>query len=88
MAAVTEQISEVLLGAADEPELTQQARATFMRHAVKDEESGEYFLNENQFIDAIAPESEDYVSSEILGLPSKCTFSWPCYSPANASLTA
>jgi solute carrier family 25 aspartate/glutamate transporter 12/13 len=33
-----------------------------MKHAQKDEASGQYFLNEDQFIDAVAPESEDYVS--------------------------
>jgi solute carrier family 25 aspartate/glutamate transporter 12/13 len=33
-----------------------------MKHAQKDDTSGQYFLNEDQFIDAVAPESEDYVS--------------------------
>lgn len=63
MATVTEQVGEVLLGTTDEPNLSQLTRAAFMKHAQKDEESGEYFLNEDQFIDAVAPESEDYVSS-------------------------
>jgi solute carrier family 25 aspartate/glutamate transporter 12/13 len=63
MATVTEQVGEVLLGTSDEPQLSQLTRAAFMRHAQKEEASGEYFLSEDQFIDAVAPESEDYVSN-------------------------
>jgi hypothetical protein len=62
MATVTEQVGEVLLGTTEEPQLSQLTRAAFMKHAQKDEESGQYFLTEDQFIDAVAPESEDYVS--------------------------
>lgn len=62
MATVKEQVGEVLLGTTDEPQLSQLTRAAFMKFAQKDEESGEYFLSEDQFIDAVAPESEDYVS--------------------------
>ena len=61
MATVKEEVREVLLGTTDEPQLSQLTRAAFMRHAQKDE-SGEYYLNEDQFITAVAPESEDYVS--------------------------
>jgi hypothetical protein len=68
MASVTEQVGEVLLGTTEEPQLSQLTRAAFMKHAQKDEASGEYFLNEEQFIDAVAPESEDYVSY----LPAMC----------------
>lgn len=62
MATVTEQVGEVLLGTTDEPQLSSVTRAAFMKHAHKDDASGEYYLNEDQFIDAVAPESEDYVS--------------------------
>lgn len=67
MATVKEEMREVLLGTTDEPQLSQLTRAAFMKYAQKDE-SGEYFLNEDQFISAVAPESEDYVSSPP-GLP-------------------
>ncbi|KAL6705814.1 mitochondrial aspartate-glutamate transporter agc1 [Coniothyrium glycines] len=60
MASVTEQVGEVLLGTTDEPQLSQLTRAAFMKHAHKDEATGDYFLNQDQFIDAVAPESEDY----------------------------
>ena len=62
MAALSEQVGEVLLGTTDEPQLSQLTRAAFMKHAQKDEASDEYYLNEDSFIEAVAPESEDYVS--------------------------
>ena len=63
MAALSEQVGEVLLGTTDEPQLSQLTRAAFMKHAQKDEASDEYFLTEDGFIEAVAPESEDYVSN-------------------------
>ncbi|KAF2815101.1 calcium-binding mitochondrial carrier protein-like protein Aralar1 [Mytilinidion resinicola] len=60
MATVKEQIGEVLLGTTQEPQLSQQTRAAFLEHAVKDEETGELYLGENEFINAVAPETEDY----------------------------
>ena len=61
MATVKEQVGEALLGTTQEPQLSQQTKDIFMKHAVKDEQTGEYYLGENEFIDAVAPESEDYV---------------------------
>jgi solute carrier family 25 aspartate/glutamate transporter 12/13 len=63
MATVSEQVGEVLLGTTDEPQLSQLTRAAFLKHAQKDEETGAYYLDEEHFIDAVAPESEDYVSN-------------------------
>lgn len=60
-AVVKETVKEALLGVEDEPQLSTQTRAEFMQHAVKDAGSDEYYLGQEQFIDAIAPESEDYV---------------------------
>lgn len=60
MATVTEQVGEVLLGTTDAPQLSALMRQTFFRHAKKDE-TDNYFLDEKDFIDAVAPESEDYV---------------------------
>ncbi|KAJ4358747.1 mitochondrial aspartate-glutamate transporter agc1 [Didymosphaeria variabile] len=59
MATVTEQVGEVLLGTSDAPQLSSIMRQTFFRHAKKDEKD-EYVLEEKDFIDAVAPESEDY----------------------------
>ena len=61
MASVKDQVSEALLGTTDEPQLSQQTRDVFMKHAVQDAESGECYLGEDEFITAIAPESENYV---------------------------
>lgn len=61
MATVKEQVSEALLGTTDEPQLSQQTRENFLKHSVQDAESGERYLGEEEFINAIAPESEDYV---------------------------
>ncbi|OCK82919.1 calcium-binding mitochondrial carrier protein-like protein Aralar1 [Lepidopterella palustris CBS 459.81] len=60
MATVKEQVGEALLGTTQEPQPSQQTKAIFMKHAVKDEQSDEYYLGENEFIDAVAPEREDY----------------------------
>ncbi|KAF2254551.1 calcium-binding mitochondrial carrier protein-like protein Aralar1 [Trematosphaeria pertusa] len=60
MATVKEQVGEVLLGTTEGPQLSQLMRSTFMRHAQKDESTGEYYLSEDEFIEAVAPGSEDY----------------------------
>ncbi|KAF2751920.1 calcium-binding mitochondrial carrier protein-like protein Aralar1 [Sporormia fimetaria CBS 119925] len=60
MATVKDQVGEVLLGTTEEPQLSHLMRSAFMRHATKDQETGQYYLDEESFIDAVAPESEDY----------------------------
>jgi solute carrier family 25 aspartate/glutamate transporter 12/13 len=62
MATVKAQVEEVLLGTSEEPQMSQVTRQAFFKHAQKDE-SGELYLAENEFIEAVAPESEDYVSA-------------------------
>ena len=61
MATVTEQVKESLVGTTVEPQLSHQARATFEKHARQDAD-GELFMNEDDFVNAIAPQNEDYVS--------------------------
>jgi len=60
MATVKEQVGEVLLGVSEEPQLSQLMRQTFLRYAKRDE-NGDYFLDQNDFVEAVAPETEDYV---------------------------
>ncbi|MCJ1468491.1 mitochondrial aspartate-glutamate transporter agc1 [Pseudocyphellaria aurata] len=60
MATVTETIKETLVGTTREPELTQEIRATFDRHARQDKATGEFYMDKNEFIEAIAPTNEDY----------------------------
>ena len=64
MATVQGAVKESLLGTTREPQLSTQARATFDRHAKKDEDTEEYYMTEHEFVDAIAPEYEDYVSQD------------------------
>ncbi|EED17011.1 mitochondrial carrier protein, putative [Talaromyces stipitatus ATCC 10500] len=47
---------------AEEEELavSQQIKTNFVQHARKDESSGELFMTEEEFINAIAPKNEDY----------------------------
>jgi hypothetical protein len=59
-----EAVKETLLGSeqAAEVQLSAQSKATFDKNARKDAETGELFMGEEEFINAVAPESEDYVS--------------------------
>ena len=61
MATVQAQVKESLLGATHEPELSTQTQQTFDRNAKKDETTGEYYMTEHEFVNAIAPDTEDYV---------------------------
>lgn len=62
METVKESIKESLVGTTEEPQLSQEVKANFLKHA-KADESGELYMGPEEFIDAIAPIGEDYVSS-------------------------
>jgi solute carrier family 25 aspartate/glutamate transporter 12/13 len=62
VATVKEAVKETLVGSHEPEQLSAQTKARFNRHAVKDPETGELYLGPEQFIDAIAPPHEDYVS--------------------------
>lgn len=61
---VKEAVKESLLGSEQvgEAQLSAQAKATFDKNARKDETTGERYMGEAEFINAVAPEGEDYVS--------------------------
>jgi solute carrier family 25 aspartate/glutamate transporter 12/13 len=63
-----EAIKESLLGseAAADVQLSAQSKATFDRNARRDEGTGELFMGEQEFINAVAPEGEDYVSQVLI----------------------
>lgn len=63
MASIKETVKETLVGSSEEPQLSHQARSNFLRHAQKDDK-GDLFMTENDFINAVAPRQEDYVSPE------------------------
>lgn len=55
MAAAVEAAKESLLGTDDESQLNSQGRSQFMQHATKDEDTGDLYLDETGFVDAVAP---------------------------------
>ncbi|KAK2732001.1 mitochondrial aspartate-glutamate transporter agc1 [Myotisia sp. PD_48] len=58
--AIKETIKETMVGKSTEPPMSAQIRAHFMQHARADSESGELYMTQEDFINAIAPKSEDY----------------------------
>jgi hypothetical protein len=60
MPTVGDKVKESLIGAASEPQLSESNRKEFLKHAHQAED-GEYYMTEQEFINAIAPTSEDYV---------------------------
>lgn len=62
-----EVVKEALVGSEVESgvQLSAQSKATFDKNARADEESGELFMGEEEFINAVAPKDEDYVSCAI-----------------------
>ncbi|KAJ9500744.1 mitochondrial aspartate-glutamate transporter agc1 [Exophiala xenobiotica] len=59
MATVTEAVKESLLGSTVPDSLSGEAKATFLKHS-RAAEDGELYMNEEDFIAAIAPPEEDY----------------------------
>lgn len=63
MATIKDQLKDSLVGTVIEPSLSTDAQATFERHAQKDQGTGELFMTEEDFVNAVAPSHEDFVSS-------------------------
>lgn len=62
--AVKEAVKETLIGSTEEPaKLSAQTKARFTKYAVSDA-SGELAMGPEEFINAVAPAEEDYVSVE------------------------
>lgn len=57
-----ELVKEALVGTEADVQLSAQCKATFDKNARKDEATGELFMGEEEFINAVAPPTEDYVS--------------------------
>jgi len=60
-----EAVKETLLGTdqtEEDLQLSALSKATFDKNARKDPETGDQYMTEVEFINAIAPEDEDYVS--------------------------
>ncbi|KAI1075865.1 mitochondrial carrier [Whalleya microplaca] len=57
---VKEVVKESLLGTEEPTNLSASHRASFLKNAKKDEQSGELYMGPDEFIEAIAPPDEDY----------------------------
>jgi solute carrier family 25 (mitochondrial aspartate/glutamate transporter), member 12/13 len=75
MATVAETVKESLLGTSQPAELSASSRTTFLKHARRDEDTGELYMGEEEFVNAIAPPDQDYVSlmSPIAQLNTNCS---------------
>lgn len=64
IAKAKEVVKETLLGTdqTQDVKLSAQSKATFDKNARKDAQTGELYMAEEDFINAIAPVGEDYVS--------------------------
>lgn len=62
---VKDAVKETLLGAENVPDIkiTGQSKDTFEKYAQTDGESGELYMSEEDFVNAVAPVGEDYVSN-------------------------
>lgn len=66
MSGIMATAKQSLVGSPAEPQHgPQQIRSNFFRHARKDD-TGEFYMNEEDFVNAVAPAQEDYVSSQQL----------------------
>lgn len=66
--AVKEAVKESLVGSDEPLEVSAQSAARFNSYAVKDADTGELYMGTEQFIDAVAPKTEDFVSSPLSGI--------------------
>jgi solute carrier family 25 aspartate/glutamate transporter 12/13 len=60
--AVKTAVKESLLGSQQPEHLSSQTKSRFNSQAAKDADTGELYMGPDEFINAIAPPTEDYVS--------------------------
>jgi solute carrier family 25 aspartate/glutamate transporter 12/13 len=67
---VKEVVKESLLGSEMpvDAQISARSKAAFIANAKKDSESGELYMGEEEFINAVAPPGEDYVSCFALAM--------------------
>ena len=62
MSSVKNTVKESFMGKTDEHHMSHQIKTNFYHHSHKDEQTGELYMTEDDFINAVAPKQEDYVS--------------------------
>lgn len=65
---VKDAVKGTLLGSKEPTEYSVQTKTRFNSHAIRDPETGELYLGQEEFVNAIAPPNEDYVSLSHLDL--------------------
>ena len=60
---IAQGVKESLVGTEVDAQPSAQIRADFSKHAIRDEETGEEYMGQTEFVNAIAPPEEDYVST-------------------------
>jgi hypothetical protein len=66
IAVAKEALKESLIGHEDSVGLSAHTKARFLTHAVADAESGELYLGPEEFLKAVVPKDEDFVSQHNL----------------------
>lgn len=68
MKVVKEAVKESLVGHEEATQMSAHTKAHFVAHAVKDPQTGELYMGTEEFITAVAPKNEDFVSCSPLSL--------------------
>ena len=59
---VKEAVKESLIGSDEPVQLSAQSKARFLNNAKTDPETNEAYMGVDEFVNAVAPKEEDYVS--------------------------
>lgn len=65
IAVAKEALKEGLIGHEDSVGLSAHTKARFLTHAVADAETGELYLGPEEFLKAVMPKGEDFVSQHL-----------------------
>jgi len=66
MATIQQSVTEALVGTEQPVDISRESRLAFLKHSKTDDKTGEQYLGEEEFINAIAPASEDYVGIHLV----------------------
>jgi solute carrier family 25 aspartate/glutamate transporter 12/13 len=69
MAGVKEAVPDLMLSSSLDSPASAQIKAAFDKNSRQDEATGERYMTPEDFIDAVAPEGEDYVSAAAISYP-------------------
>lgn len=69
MATVAETVRESLIGTSQPEQLSPSSRTSFLKHARRDEGTDDLYMGEEEFVNAIAPPEQNYVSLASVNAP-------------------